>query len=155
MRFYRWYDGLLAALLTFLGYGCSLNSPEDMYGVPVEYGVPVTSFKVVGTVTDESGKPIPGIQTKIQRKIAEQEHLGADSTKTDAEGAFSNQFSTSSVQDLQDYRLIVEDVDGAENGEFKSDTLSLEALERKQISQTSSSWKKEYELKAEVKLKKK
>ena len=41
VRFYRWYNAVLTALLSMLGYGCSSSEdPLDMYGAPVEYGAP-------------------------------------------------------------------------------------------------------------------
>ena len=38
VRFNRWYNAVLTALLSMLGFGCSSEEPMDMYGPPVEYG---------------------------------------------------------------------------------------------------------------------
>ena len=44
VRFNRWYNAVLTALLSILGFGCSSEEPMDMYGPPVEYGTPQADF---------------------------------------------------------------------------------------------------------------
>ena len=58
LRSHRWYNAVLAALLSMLGYGCS-SSDE-----PVEYGTPHADYMIKGQVTDEAGNPIQGINVK-------------------------------------------------------------------------------------------
>ena len=56
VRFNRWYNAVLTALLSMLGYGCSSSEdPTDalMYGV-----VPVAEYQIRGQVTDEAGTPV-------------------------------------------------------------------------------------------------
>ena len=45
LRSHRWYNAVLAALLSMLGYGCS-SSDE-----PVEYGTPHADYMIKGQVT--------------------------------------------------------------------------------------------------------
>lgn len=48
VRFNRWYNAVLTALLSMLGYSCSSDDIVDEYGVPVEYGVPTAHFIMKG-----------------------------------------------------------------------------------------------------------
>ena len=104
-----------AAILSLLGF----NSCELIGSIvaPVcEYGCPHAEFKIIGTVKDEAGNPIPGIQIKS-------ENIWTDDTKTAQDGSYSiasEGFPSETIQ------LIFEDVDGEENGgKFK--TLEAEA----------------------------
>ena len=86
VRFNRWYNAVLTALLSMLGYSCSSDDIVDEYGVPVEYGVPTAHFIMKGTVTDEAGTPIQVIKATLKVMPYQQpEHAyGIDSTMTDA-----------------------------------------------------------------------
>ena len=104
-----------AAILSLLGF----NSCELIGSIvaPVcEYGCPHAEFKIIGTVKDEAGNPIPGIQVKS-------ETIWSDDIKTAEDGSYSiasEGFPSDTIQ------LIFEDVDGEENGgKFK--TLEAEA----------------------------
>lgn len=153
IRFYRWYNGLLASLLAFLGYGCSLEDPIDMYGTPVEYGAPTVEFQLKGNVTDEDGKAVQGIKVKVQ----EHNWLNIDSVKTDVNGKYQLpiRITASNEKGLKYCRLTVEDTDGAENGEFKNDTINLNGAEAKKIKDGEGWFNGAYEVNVDVKLKKK
>ena len=62
IRFFRWYNAVLTALLAVLGYGCSKDEPMDMYGTPT------ARYHLSGTVADETGKRIDGILISIEEK---------------------------------------------------------------------------------------
>lgn len=159
VRFYRWYNTLLTSLLALLGYGCSSESPMDMYGTItiLMYGSPTVRYSVKGHVTDEDGNPIKNIKASVKTCPYEDGTLyhPIDSTMTDAHG----QFTIDNLCDgyLDHHKLILEDIDGEENGgEFQSDTLSLDQLEPKQIEPSSGAWDAgKYELTANIRLKKK
>ena len=150
IRFYRWYNGLLASLLAFLGYGCSSGEPENY---PVMYGAPTVEFQLKGNVTDEDGKAVQGIKVKVQ----EHNWLNIDSVKTDANGKYQLPLILDGFtqKDLNRCRLIVEDTDGAENGEFKNDTINLNGAEAKKIKDKDGWFNGAYEVNVDVKLKKK
>lgn len=150
IRFYRWYNGLLASLLAFLGYGCSSGEPENY---PVMYGAPTVEFQLKGNVTDEDGKAVQGIKVKVQ----EHNWLNIDSVKTDANGKYQLPLILDGFtqKDLNRCRLIVEDTDGAENGEFKNDTINLNGAEAKKIKDEEGWFNGAYEVNVDVKLKKK
>ena len=164
VRFYRWYNALLASLLTLLGYGCSVEDPMDeygvipMYGAIAEYGVPTVRYCVKGIVTDEDGNPIKNIKASMKEEYSDERgsiYFPLDSTMTDAHG----QFTIDNLRDgyLGHHKLILEDIDGEENGgEFQSDTLSLNDLEAKQIEPSNGTWDQgKYELTGTFRLKKK
>ena len=157
IRFYRWYNGLLASLLAFLGYGCSLEDPIDMYGTPVEYGAPTVEFQLKGNVTDEDGKAVQGIKVKVQELLGNNEWFNLDSVKTDVNGKYQLpiRITASNEKGLEYCRLTVEDTDGAENGEFKNDTINLNGAEAKKIKDKDGWFNGAYEVNVDVKLKKK
>ena len=148
VRFNRWYNAVLTALLSMLGYGCSTS--EDPTYVQ-EYGVPITEYQIKGQVTDEAGTPVQGIKTSLKEIfLSADEKLdfwGIDSIQTDASGRYQlNSYGSNKYK-----KLIVEDVDGEANGgEFLSDTLDIDDEKAVKIDGTYS-----YELNMNINLKKK
>jgi putative lipoprotein (rSAM/lipoprotein system) len=152
VRFNRWYNAVLTALLTMLGYGCSSTEENmDMYGTIVEYGCPYADYVVKGSVTDEVGNPIQGI------KITAPNGSDLDSqfnqiVQTDAKGNFTlKEFSS-----MRGHDMIVEDIDGEANGgEFLSDTILVETLPMTQTEKGKGWYGGKFDVKADIKLKKK
>ena len=148
VRFNRWYNAVLTALLSMLGYGCSTS--EDPTYVQ-EYGVPITEYQIKGQVTDEAGTPVQGIKTSLKEIfLSADEKLDfwdIDSIQTDASGRYQlNSYGSNKYK-----KLIVEDVDGEANGgEFLSDTLDIDDEKAVKIDGTYS-----YELNMNINLKKK
>ena len=157
VRFYRWYNAVLTALLSMLGYGCSSDEP-DMYGTPVaEYGVPYATYMVEGTVTDEANNPIQGIKTSIKGIFPNGDKVyvdAVDSVLSDASGKYQLRYRG---MDRPDYKLTVEDTDGEANGgEFLSDTLDIEYGKAVKVKNGDGAWNGgEYQIQQAVKLKKK
>ena len=148
VRFNRWYNAVLTALLSMLGYGCSTS--EDPTYVQ-EYGVPITEYQIKGQVTDEAGTPVQGIKTSLKEIfLSADEKLdfwGIDSIQTDASGRYQlNSYGSNNYK-----KLFVEDVDGEANGgEFLSDTLDIDFEKAVKTDDKYS-----YELNMDIKLKKK
>jgi putative lipoprotein (rSAM/lipoprotein system) len=157
VRFYRWYNAVLTALLSMLGYGCSSDEP-DMYGTPVaEYGVPYATYMVEGTVTDEANNPILGIKTSIKGIFPNGDKVyvdAVDSVLSDASGKYQLRYRG---MDRPEYKLIVEDIDGEANGgEFLSDTLDIEYGKAVKVKNGDGAWNGgEYMIQQPVRLKKK
>ena len=158
VRFYHWYNAVLAALLGLLGF----ESCGDEYGT-YEYGSPWAEYQVKGTVTDEAGKPIPGIQIELaehQELIIDSGgkmhtyHHGLDTLLTDANGEYQTKV-VNGYGGLSNFmKVIVEDVDGSANGgEFQGDTLTVSELEKKQVKKGKDWYTGRYELKGDVTLK--
>ena len=162
IRFYRWYNAVLTALLSMLGYGCSSSEEQmDMYGTPVlEYGAPHADYIVKGHVTDEANHAIQGI--KASAKVYFSDAGGKvyvdpiDSILTDASGDYQLKYRNAPVRS----KLIFEDIDGAANGgEFLSDTLNINEEDFNQavkVKDGDGKWYRGvFEITKNVKLKKK
>jgi putative lipoprotein (rSAM/lipoprotein system) len=149
IRFLRWYNALLTALLSILGYGCSSEGPE-------EYGCPHADYIIKGTVTDEAGTPIQGIKTTLKNLygVSPQNGQVLDSFLTDDSGKY--QVYDNGMESSQT-KLIVEDIDGEENGgEFLSDTLDINHEKAVQTKEGDGRWYQgSFEITQDVKLKKK
>lgn len=156
VKIYHWYNALLSALLTVLGFGSCTETGPDEYGtLAAEYGTPYVDYIVRGSVTDEQGQPIGGMKAVVKEFYREHPDYtyGIDSTRTDADGKFKIQTRSHVYLNLE---LILEDTDGPENGgEFQSDTLLFEDMEKTLIEKGQHWSNGTYELKANVKLKKK
>lgn len=95
------------------------------------YGTPTSTYKLKGTVSDETGKGINNIQVEVcqdfknvkDQVILDNPRQHIVTVYTDAHGKFETDqpaFPYSSI------KLIFEDVDGEENGgEFQKDSLSF------------------------------
>ena len=158
VRFYRWYNAVLTALLSMLGYGCSSSEdPLDMYGTPVEYGAPHADYIVKGLVTDEADFPVQGIKTSL-KQVDKTEvgtiTFGMDSIQTNETGSYELRYMGLPQTDI---KLIAEDVDGEVNGgEFLSDTLDIDFNKAVQTKEGDGRWYGGvYEVTQDVKLKKK
>ena len=147
----RWYNAILTALLSVLGYGCSSEEPMDMYGTIVEYGCPHADYVVKGTITDEGGKPIKGIKVTAPNGSSYDSQY-QQIVQTDASGNFAlKEFSS-----MRGSYLFVEDIDGEDNGgDFKSDTIDVRELPHTQVEKGERWYNGKYEATATIKLKKK
>jgi len=129
VRFNRWYNTVLTALLSMLGFSCSLDEPEE-YGTPVEYGVPHVDYILKGTVTDETDTPVQGLKISLKEVYKDDTGTygyGIDSIQTNESGIYQLKFTKASYFNRESIKLIVEDIDGEANGgEFLSDTLDID-----------------------------
>ena len=157
VRFYRWYNAVLTALLSMLGYGCSLDEPDE-YGTPVpEYGAPHADYILKGTVTDEAGPPVQGIKTSLKEVYKDETGnyaFGMDSIQTNESGNYQLKYSGMPYDRT---KLIVEDIDGEANGgEFLSDTLDIDFGRAVKVKNGDGAWNGgEYMIQQPVRLKKK
>jgi putative lipoprotein (rSAM/lipoprotein system) len=107
------YQGLGAVVMTFGFQGCynnNRNSFTVMYGVPVEYGPGPgrgDDVAIHGTVRSKTEAPVLGIKVSIK------DIPSCGYTNTDG---FFNIY----VPEQESYKIKFEDVDGAENGSFKT-----------------------------------
>lgn len=148
----RWYSALLSALLAMLGFeSCSNIGGEPL----VEYGVPSVKFQVKGSLTDEAGRPVEGIKVTVAEGGGG-EYFEQASTVTDAQGQYAVQEVQATAIDYGQF-LLVEDTDGPDGGgEFRSDTISLKGLPRKQVQKGDGHWYDgKYEVRGDIKLKRK
>ena len=157
VRFNRWYNAVLAALMSMLGYGCS--SSEDSADA-LMYGVPVAGYQIKGQVTDEAGTPVQGIKTAVKIIMSspsadgKKEIYARDSVLTDASGKYD---ISATAPGNPETKLIVEDIDGeANSGEFLSDTLDIDYDKAVKAGEGDHHWYTgKFEITTDVKLKKK
>ena len=157
VRFTRWYNAVLTALLGLLGF----ESCDSEAGGMCEYGTPYADYQFSGTVTDESNSPIKDI--KVSAKLVSRkndgtiESYGGDSTQTDGSGKYA--FDCRRFISDPDLKLIVEDMDGEANGgAFKSDTIDIDYDKAKKVKDPAKgeSWNSgTYAINQDIKLKKK
>ena len=161
VRFNRWYNTVLTALLSMLGFGCSSEEPMDMYGPPVEYGVPHADYILKGTVTDETGTAVQGIKTslkEVHKYDTGTYTYGIDSIQTNESGNYQLQFAKESSFYKESIKLIVEDIDGEANGgEFLSDTIDIDYNKAVKVRKGDREgwYEGTYEVVTDIKLKKK
>ena len=157
VRFNRWYNTVLTALLSMLGFGCSTDEPEEYGTILTEYGTPYADYIIKGSVTNEAGEPVRGIKTSLKSVFDnENEHyvLGLDSVQTDEAGSYQLKYVGMKDRSL---KVIVEDIDGEANGgEFLSDTLDIDYNKAIQTKKGDDHWYTGvYEISQDIKLKKK
>lgn len=135
------FTSLLTTIISLLGFSSCETSMEM-------YGCPYAEIDLEGTVTDENGKAIEGVQVKLCYTYIEI-HEGKDSvvnifpndsTLTDAYGKYTikargvmpgelikwpaNKGDSFSVNKESNYFLQVEDIDGEANGGLFTNTIS-------------------------------
>lgn len=145
---------ILSSLLGILGFqGCNIIQPSM-------YGCPSCDFTVKGTVTDEAGKPIKGIQVVVDgmfdyRKTdktapSEPYREFSDTLFTDADGKVEVRENCISAPNVLEISLT--DVDGETGGLFESARLTSESIE--QTKKGDGSWYNgAYEARFEAKMK--
>lgn len=151
VRFNHWYNAVLTALLSMLGYSCSSSDG------PVEYGTPSANYEVKGCVTDEAGVPVQGIKTFV--KLVETYNnkvyvKGMDSILTNESGNYQLKYSGGGFD--RRMKLIVKDIDGPANGgQYKSDTLDIDYDKAVKVKNGDGHWfMGDYEITKNIQLKK-
>ena len=134
----RW-QYCLTALLSLLGF--SSCDPDDIFGGwgIAAYGQPHANYKVVGDVKDPAGKPIQGIRVVVDPGQDYYPYF-QDTLYSDAKGQFQKDLRFSWPDEFKDGSVKFEDVDGAENGSFKTKVLKRSDLEVKQTAKGKGAW---------------
>jgi len=134
VRFNRWYNAVLTALLSIIGYGCSSSDDPEYICM---YGTPHADYQFSGTVTDESGSPVKGIKVSAKNVYRRYdstliETYGVDSTLTDSKGKYAVEGEAFLGEHI--LKLIVEDLDGEANGgNFMNDTIDIDFDNAKKV----------------------
>ena len=159
----RWnVESLLSGALALLGFaGCS-----NIKDAPDLYGTPSVDYKIIGTVTDEQGKPLKDIQVIVKNPNGwsyyddntSRESLPPqvipDTLYTDKDGKFtSNNVHAISVSK---FTVEIQDIDGEANGgEFLQKQLTKNDFNEKRIKKGKGFYNGEYEYSQTVQLKRK
>jgi putative lipoprotein (rSAM/lipoprotein system) len=155
------YEIIAGAILSLLGFSaCTIIGP-DMYGPgpatnAAEYGMPHANYIVRGSVhAQESGKPIPGIRATVRYgvpsngKILYNQGAPVESDKDGKVDAYDSVYPAEKIE------VILEDVDGEDNGGlFQRDTLREDRLTIEQTKKADDGWYRgEYTVTFDAKLK--
>ena len=130
------------------------------------YGVPTMNFMIRGQVKDADGRPVKNARVNMLERNMEvkdgelqgdpgrvQQWLDGTAVTTDVEGRFE---INNSGLPQEEVKLIVRDVDGAENGEFKNHVLEMK-VQQADVDRTGAggwnqgTFKKDVEIKLESK----
>ena len=118
-RIKLWWELLIGGILSLLGFsGC--NSVKNIIYPPAEYGMPNATYKLAGDVSDTKGKPVKGIRVIFEPEGVP-DSWDNDTLYTDAKGRFQldrTKYIFGAID--SNITFLAEDVDGEENGSFKS-----------------------------------
>jgi len=137
-----WWTWLLGGLLALLGFtSCRWIG----YGLD-EYGSPHADYRFIGEVSDEEGKPIEGIRVVVEPDGSplDPDYDGwgwydIDTLYTDASGKVDARLKASGVSKKK-ILVELEDVDGAEHGEFEGKVLNADELTMTQTREGDKNW---------------
>ena len=114
-KIYTFYGKLLSICLIFLGFGSCGLLPR------IEYGSPSASYKISGKIVvdeDGGGQPIKGLKISLNYSEGFDLYPIMNPVYTLPDGQFL--LDSKSGPAFSSLVLLVEDVDGAENGSFAS-----------------------------------
>lgn len=142
---------IFVAILGLLGFAACGDKPEERYQA---YGSPTADYKYLGSVTDEAGNPIEGINVVMSGVINATAHSSL-TLKTDKYGKFSTVPLSATATRIETIDFV--DVDGPDKGgDFQSQTITLQDMKKTQVKEGDNAWYVgEFEYSADVKLKKK
>ncbi len=130
------------------------------------YGVPTMNFMIRGQVKDSDGRPVKDIRVNMLERNMEvkdgelqgdpervKQWLEQSAVKTDKDGGF---VISNSGLPQEEVKLMVRDVDGAENGEYKNQVLEMKVRQGDVDRTNAGGWNqgtfnKEVEIKLESK----
>ena len=118
--------GLFAMLAALLGIAGCKGGGDDVICM---YGVPTMSYELKGKVTDNTGKPVKGIEVQVERQIPSDSSFVAMglTAATDKDGMWQVVGAEDPAQVL---RVVFRDVDGMENGgQFAESSTVLKDLQ--------------------------
>lgn len=160
-------ESLLSGALALLGFtGCNSNSEA-----PCLYGTPSVNYQVLGTVTDEQGKPLKDIQVVVANPYTINYYddngkpylngrdsisgdVYPDTVYTDKDGKFESH----KVKAFSSEKLVVkfQDIDGEANGgEFQEIHLTRDEFKKKQKKEGNNWFAGEYEFSKDVQMEQK
>ena len=142
---------LLYLLLGILGFTACGEGGAGGGGMMCEYGTPTADFTVKGKVTNADGKPIKGIEISSKDLSS-----FIDGSGLSAVTAEDGTFVTNKIKEFGvGGTLVFTDTDGEANGgEFVTLEKQISTLPQKQIKDRDGWYRGEYEVTADVKLKK-
>lgn len=131
---WKYFAGSLLALLGFsscrqIGFGRE------------EYGQPHADFKLIGDVRDAAGEPVEGIRVVADPTENEEKAWYNDTTYTDARGHFEvERLRYSWPDNFAKGQIKFEDVDGDQNGSYRTKVLKTPDIKVTQTKKGDGRW---------------
>jgi len=149
LKLWSWICTMVVSLLGFSACEGDANK-EASY----EYGTPTADYKYMGTVTDEEGNPIEGINVVFQASgnmLNKEFHRVA----TDKNGKYETDYIYY-ILGSSIYQALYTDIDGEENGgHFEDKIVEIHKMDKTKVKDGERWYMGVYDLSAEVKLTKK
>ena len=125
---------VLGFLLALLGFsGCE-------YIGRCEYGCPHADYKLQGTVTDARTKqPVNNIRVVFCSGGLDAEYSYKDTLYTDESGKIERDYPSMTIDHTR-LQVLLEDIDGDENGMYETQLLEKENLPVKQVKKGDKHW---------------
>ena len=125
---------LMGFLLALLGFsGCE-------YIGRVEYGCPHADYKLQGTVTDARTKqPVKNIRAVFCSGGLDAEYSYKDTLYTDESGKIERDYPSMTIDHTR-LQVLLEDIDGDENGSYETLLLEKENLPVEQVKKGDKHW---------------
>ena len=125
---------VLGFLLALLGFsGCE-------YIGRCEYGCPHADYKLQGTVTDARTKqPVKNIRVVFCSGGLDAEYSYKDTLYTDESGKIERDYPSMTIDHTR-LQVLLEDIDGDENGMYETQLLEKENLPVKQVKKGDKHW---------------
>ena len=171
LKIKNWFLVTLMGAMGFSSCHCSKelaepqpeNPPVQDHGqIRLMYGVPSMNFMIRGQVKDSDGRPVRDIRVNMLERGMEvadgelqgdpenvQRYLDNTSVRTDDEGRFTIQNNGLPQQQV---RLLVRDVDGVENGQFRNQVVDM-TVEAADVDRSDASGMYQGTFNKEVKIK--
>lgn len=125
---------VLGFILALLGFsGCE-------YIGRCEYGCPHADYKLQGTVTDARTKqPVKNIRVVFCSGGLDAEYSYKDTLYTDESGKIERDYPSMTIDHTR-LQVLLEDIDGDENGSYETLLLEKENLPVKQVKKGDKHW---------------
>jgi putative lipoprotein (rSAM/lipoprotein system) len=124
---------ILSGILSMLGFSGCDDTGNDYI---VEYGTPHATFSFHGTVANKAGNPVKDIKIEIKKEGSPESTIPVP-TITNEMGQYSTTFVEFPVQDFQ---VIVSDIDGEVNGSYQNDTIPVKVGKDDYYKQGDGHW---------------
>ena len=144
---FKLFSWLCTAIVSLLGFAaCDKEIPSAAYGSPS------ADYKYMGTVTDEDGNPIKGINVVFQKQgfngIIPPEILRIE---TDKNGKYETDYIHWNSGGID--QVTYTDVDGEENGgHFEDKTIAIYKMDKQKTGEGSGWYQGKYIFSSEIKL---
>ena len=148
---FRFFSWLFTTIISLLGFVACDGEETTATDIPAEYGTPTADYKYMGTVTDEDGNPIKGINVVFQEHGYNNVYPEVTRVVTDENGRYSTDYIHWNSGGI--YQATYTDVDGEDNGgHFEDRIIETYKMEKEKTGEGNGWYNGKFILSTEVKL---